>query len=106
MRAGTMRKRLTFQKKVETRNSFKEAVITYTDHCTVWGSVLPNAGKKFYEALQATAEVTGEVRIRYRSDIEPTMRIKLGSRCLEILSIVNPQERNRELIIYYREQLD
>lgn len=101
-----MRERLTFQKKVETKNSLNEAVISYTDHVTVWGSVLPNAGKKYYEALQSTSEVSGEVRIRYRSDIEPTMRIKHGSRYLEIVSLVNPQERNRELIIYYKEQLD
>jgi len=106
MRAGTMRKRLTFQKKVETRNSFNEAVVSYSDHVTVWGSVVPNAGRKFYEALQATAEVTGEVRIRYRSDIEPTMRMKLGSRYLKIVSLTNVQERNRELLIYYREELD
>lgn len=106
MRAGTMRRRLTFQKKVETRNDFNEAVVSYTDHVTVWGSVLPNAGRKFYEALQATSQVTGEIRIRYRSDIEPTMRIKLGSRYLEIVSIANVQERSRELLIYYKEGLD
>jgi SPP1 family predicted phage head-tail adaptor len=106
MRAGTMRKRLTFQKKTETRNSFNEAVVSYVDHVTVWGSVTPNAGRKVYEALQANSEISGEIRIRYRSDIEPTMRIKLGSRYLEIISIVNVQERNRELLVYYKTGLD
>ncbi len=106
MRAGDMRKRLTFQKKVETRNDFNEAVISYVDHVTVWGSVTPNAGRKVYEALQANSEISGEIRIRYRSDIEPTMRIKFGSRYLEIVSLVNVQERNRELLIYYQENLD
>jgi SPP1 family predicted phage head-tail adaptor len=106
MRAGTMRKRLTFQKKVQTRDGFNEAVISYVDHVRVWGNVTPNAGRKVYEALQANSEISGEIRIRYRSDIVPTMRIKLGSRYLEIISIVNVQERNRELLVYYKEGLD
>lgn len=106
MRAGSMRERLTFQKKVETRSSFNEGVVSYEDHCTVWGSITPNSGRKYYEALQSTSEVKGEIRIRPRSDIEPTMRIKYGNRYLEIVSIVNIQERNRELLIYYRENLD
>jgi len=106
MRAGALRQRLTFQKETRARNSFNEEVVTWATHVTVWGSVTPNAGKKYYEALQANAEVTGEVRIRYRSDILPTMRILHGSRVLEIVAIANPQERDRELLIYYKESLD
>lgn len=106
MRAGQLRQRLTFQKETRARDSFNEEVVTWADHCTVWGSVNPNAGRKFYEALQSSSEVSGEVRIRYRTDILPTMRIKHGSRILAIVSIVNPQERDRELLIYYKEVLD
>ncbi|HUT68659.1 MAG TPA: phage head closure protein [Dehalococcoidales bacterium] len=106
MRAGTLRQRLTFQEVTRARNDFNEMVDSWSDYCVVWGSLLPNAGRKYYEAKQATAEVSGEVRIRYRSGILPTMRILHGSRILEIVSIVNPQERNRELLIYYKEKLD
>lgn len=106
MRAGQMRERITFQKKIETRNSFNEVEISYSDHVTVWAQVLPNAGTKFYQALQGTSQVSGEIHIRYRSDIEPTMRILYGNRYLEIISLVNPQERNKEQIIYYKEALD
>jgi len=101
-----MRERITFQKKTETRNSFNEVEISYSDHVTVWSSVLPNAGTKYYQSLQATSQVSGEIHIRYRSDIEPTMRVKYGNRYLEIVSMVNPQERNHELLIYYKEKLD
>lgn len=101
-----MRHRLTFQKKTEARNSFNEMVESYADFVTVWGQVLPNAGRKFYESLQLTSEISGEIRIRYRSDILPTMRIIYGTRTLEIVSLVNPQERDRELLIYYKEKLD
>ena len=106
MRAGELRHRLTFQKKVRTRDSFKEMVETWEDFVTVWGSIKPLAGKRYFEASQLTAEVTGEVRIRYRSDILSTMRIIFEDKTLEIVSLVNIQERNRELLIYYKEALD
>ena len=106
MRAGELRQRLIFQKETRARNSFNEEVVTWATHCTVWGSVLPNAGRKYYEALQANAEVSGEIHIRYRSDILSTMRILHGNRVLAIVSIANVKERDRELLIYYREVLD
>jgi len=46
------------------------------------------------------------VRIRYRADLEPTMRIKFGDRILNIISIVHPQENHRELHLMYSEALD
>lgn len=106
MKAGTLRHRITFQRKTESRNDFQESVAGYADAFTVWGSVIPNAGRKFYESLQASAEVSGEIRIRYRSDVEPTMRIRLGARTLKIASIANIGGRNAELLIYYKEVLD
>ena len=106
MRAGQLRHSLIFQKETRSRNSFNEEEVTWADHCTVWGQVLPNAGRKYYEGLQANSEVTGEIHIRYRTDILPTMQIKHGDRTFEILSIVNPQERDRELLIYYKEAQD
>lgn len=101
-----MRHRLTFQRKTKARNSFNELVASYSDFVTVWGSVTPNAGRKFYEAQQASSEVSGEIRIRYRSDIEPTMRITEGTQTFEIVSVANINERDRELLIYYKEKLD
>ena len=106
MKAGALRHRLTFQKKTEARNSFNEMVVSYSDFVTVWGSVTPNAGRKFYESLQATSEVSGEIRIRYRSDILPTMRITNGDSTYEIVSIANVQGRSTELLIIYKEKLD
>uniref|UniRef100_A0A6H1ZJM5 Putative head-tail joining protein n=1 Tax=viral metagenome TaxID=1070528 RepID=A0A6H1ZJM5_9ZZZZ len=72
----------------------------------VWGSVKPLAGKRYFEASQLSAEVTGEVRIRYRSDILATMRIVFEGRTLEVVAVKDMQERHRELVIYYREMLD
>jgi SPP1 family predicted phage head-tail adaptor len=106
MRAGELRHRLILQQPTQTRDNFGEMTTTWTDVARVWGAVEPASGRRYFEALQANAEVSGVVRIRYRSDIDPTWRISHNSRTLEIVAIRNLQERNRELLIYYKEAQD
>jgi len=106
MRAGDLCHRITFQKNTPTANSMNEFVDTWADYVTVWASLVPLTGNKYFMAKQANSEVKGIVRIRHRSDITATMRIKYGSRYLLIDSITNVEERNKELDIYYREALD
>lgn len=106
MRAGDLRHRLKLQQPTESTNDFGETVISYSDVDTVWGAVEPNAGKRYFEAMQANSEVQGVVRIRYRSDIQATWRILFGTRVLKIVSIINPREKDREMLIYYKEALD
>ncbi len=106
MKAGELKHRLTFRKVTRATNSMGESVETYVDHCTVWGSVHPLTGRRYFEAQQVDAEVSGEIRIRYRSDILATMQILFGTKTLEIVSLVNTLEANRELVIYYKEKLD
>jgi SPP1 family predicted phage head-tail adaptor len=106
MRAGLLRHRLTIQEPTQTQNDFDEWVDSWGDWATVWGSIEPNLGKRYFEAKQANSEVEGLIRIRYREGIEPTMRITFGDRIFKIISIVHPFERKRELHILYKEELD
>jgi len=106
MRAGELRHRVILQQPTLTRDDFGENIPTWTDIATIPAAVEPNAGRRYYEALQANAEVQGVVRIRYRSDIDPTWRLSHNSRTLQIIAIKNPQERNKELLIYYKEAQD
>ena len=43
--------------------------------------------------------------MRYLSGIVPKMRVKVGSRIFDILSIINVDERNRELQLMCRESV-
>lgn len=106
MRAGLLRHRLTIQTITQTQNAMDEWVDSWIDWVTVWGSIEPNLGKRYFEAKQANSEVQGLIRIRYRSGVLPTMRIVYGDRIFKIISIVHPFERKRELHILYKEELD
>ena len=70
MRAGLLRHRLTIQKSTRTKNDFDEWVDSWSDFLTVWGSVEPNLGKRYFEAKQANSEVEGLIRIRYQRNFD------------------------------------
>lgn len=102
---GRKRHRVTIRKQKITYNAYNEPIITYEDLATVWAEIKPLAGREFWAAQQINAEMTGEIRIRYRSDIKPTMIVKLGSRTFEILSIYDSMEKRQETIMRVKEVL-
>lgn len=106
MRTGPLRHRIVIQKPTRVKNAFDEWVDDWEDWATVWAAVEPLRGSRYFAAKQASSEVEGTVRMRYRDGVEPTMRIKFGERYLKIISVVNPSERRRELEILYKEGID
>ena len=106
MRAGELRNRITLQKPVQTRNTFNEMVTTYPDVATVWAAVEWRSGRRYESANQLNSEIQGIIRIRYRSDIKPEWRIKYGTRYIQILSIANVYEKDRELQLNCKEMTD
>ena len=101
--SGQLNKRITFQAATIQPG---EGVTTWTDVCTVWAAVKPLVGNQRYNAKQVDSTLSGKVIIRYRRDIEASMRVKLGERILSISSIINPNESNEFLEIEYSEGLD
>lgn len=104
---GKMRHRITFQ-------SFSGAVDTFgdplhgsedqwNDVATVWAAIDPVSGREFYAAEQSQSEVTHKVRCRYRPGLTTAMRIKLGARLFEIVSIINWEERGESLLLMCKE---
>jgi SPP1 family predicted phage head-tail adaptor len=71
-----------------------EGVPTETE---MWAHVEPLEGRELLQAQQVNASLTHRVTIRYRAGVAPTQRLRFGTKTLEILSIVNPGEANREL---------
>jgi len=55
------------------------------------------------EANQPNSEVQGMIRIRDRTGVLPTMRLKVEERYFQILGIIDRDERHKELQILYKE---
>lgn len=106
MKSGDLRHRIILEQPVRSKNAMGEQIDTFVSVATVWAAVEPLTGTWLFQAQQADSKVSGRVRIRYREDIKPTWRILFDGRYLSIVSILNPDERKKELIIMYSEALD
>ena len=73
-----------------------------------WGAINPGRGREFESAKAQHAELTHVVTLRYESAIDTAwrqsnIRLKYGERIFNVLTLVNKDERDRELLIYCEE---
>lgn len=106
MRSGELRHRVTIQHKVATQNAYGEEIIDWQTWKTAWAAVEPLTGREFMDAERAGAEVTHRIRIRQRDGLLPSMRVSWDSRLFDIESVLNLEERDREMQLMCREVVD
>ena len=105
MRIGRKRHRVTIEEFGPTINEYNEEVEDWSFYAKVWAEVEDLSGREFHLARQVPAgEVTTRVKIRWRSDINPTkMRIVHGDRKLGIEAVLDAEGRKRELVLMCKE---
>jgi len=78
--------------------------------CTVWAAIEPLRGREYFAAMAEQADVTTRIRIRYREDIDRTMIVRYKEpgdpefREFEILHVIHPEYRRRELQLMCKER--
>jgi len=74
--AYKLRHRVTLQRFVKTQDP-NTGLITeeWSDVATVWASVEPLSGRDFIAARAQQSEISARVVIRYRADVDSTMRL-------------------------------
>ena len=103
MRAGRLRQRVTIQQRAGTQDSYGQLDDDWDDVATVWGAVEPLRGREFLEARREGADVTTRIVIRHRPGVTPAMRVSYDSRVFDIQTVINTDERDRELVLMCRE---
>jgi SPP1 family predicted phage head-tail adaptor len=99
IRAGELRERVTVQTPAESRNPLGETVLDWTDFAEVWASV---EGASVRESLlfgQQDIAITHRVVMRYLDGLTAKMRIVWRSRVLEIVSLLEHDNRSRHELI-------
>ena len=99
MQAGRLRHRVTVQRATDAIDQYGDQTPTWTALGTVWASVEPLNGREYFAAAQMQSEVSTRIVIRPISGVTltPKDRVKFGSRYFDIQSVINRDERNREL---------
>jgi len=99
MRAGNLRHKITIEKPISSTNDFGEEENSYQMFQEAFASVEQFTSKEFFFSNQIVEVSTKKIRIRYFAGLEMNMRIKFNDKYFDIKEIVNPYERNKELLI-------
>ncbi len=78
--AGTLRHRVTIERYIKgelDKNGFAAAG-TWVKHKDVWAKITPLSAKDMLAAQAAQSQVVARMMIRYRTDIDTTMRVRHG----------------------------
>jgi len=109
MMIGQKNRRVTLARATTTTDGGGDIVTAYATVATgVPASVEPLRGNELFTAQQVASEVTHRIRIRYAakwSDLTAKDRVTLASRNFDVLSVLNVNERNRELEIMAKEHI-
>ena len=107
MKSGKLRHLVTIEYRTVATDGtgYGSQSSTWATLDTVWASIESVTGSESWQDKQQSPAVTHKVTIRYRSGIDPKMRVKFGSRYLNIAGIANTDERNVELVMMCREDV-
>ena len=97
MRAGRLRHRVAIEQEGRAGDGGGGAAQSWTTFATISAAVVPLSGREAELAAQVGSVVSHRVEIRYRAGVTSKMRVKFGSRVLNIRAVLNIEERNREL---------
>ena len=104
MDPGRLRHTIHIQKPVLAPDAISGNDVIWTDHATkVRAAIMPYQGREYFQAQQVQSEATSRILIRYIADIDTSMRIVWGKRIFNIISIIDPYERHRELQLMCKE---
>lgn len=108
MNIGLFNKRITIQKPNENTKDASGFKLPddqkFTDFITTWAMVKTTiVGKEVHDVGTTLSENIVRFVIRYRSGIEPNMRINHNGKFYEILSVINDDLKNTTLTIVTKE---
>jgi SPP1 family predicted phage head-tail adaptor len=99
MDAGRLRERVTVQQAAETRNALGETVLSWSTFAERWASVEGVSAREALAAGQQDVTITHRVRMRHVSGMTQNMRIYWRSRTLNIISLLEYDNRSEHVAI-------
>ena len=98
MQAGKLRHRVSLQQPVQAQAADGGVTNSWLTVISVPASIEPLNGRELWNAQQVQPDVTHRVTLRYHPNVSPRWRFLFGYRTFNVLTVLNTDERNRELI--------
>ena len=102
---GVLNKRITIQTSTRTSDGMGGFSTIWVEVRKVWAAIWPISANELTQSMQGNLEITHRVRIRHIASFRPEYRILFGTRYFNIISIINPGERNEFLDLMCKEVL-
>jgi SPP1 family predicted phage head-tail adaptor len=103
MSIGDLNKRITLQYPTRVSDLMGGYTLTWIDYAVVFAALWPVSANEQVQAMQTTMTISHRIRIRYRSVLKPSWRLKFGNRYFNIVSIINPNEAGEWLDLMVKE---
>lgn len=95
--SGNLRHKVQLQAKQITQDPVTgEMVTTWVTIAQPWAEIVPMSGREFVAAGAEQSEVRGRIVIRYREDVDASMRVVYRGRYYNILAVLPDAESGRE----------
>ena len=101
--AGRLRHVITVEVIEESDQDDGTVLQTATASYIRHASVEPLRGKEYWDAQQCKARVTHKVTTRYDEHFNRKCRITWGTRTLNVVAVINPEERNHMCLLMCEE---
>lgn len=111
IRAGELRRRVTFQTRSTAQDSVGGQLTTWTDVATVWAGIEPLGVGERLAAAAEHVDASHTITVRYQALFaDPravaAMRAVYKGRIFNIVGSMNEEERNRNVVLQVREGLN
>lgn len=97
--AGKLRHSVAFERSVKTPDGAGGFNRTWETAATVRAMVTPLSGNERWQSQRVEANTTHRIFIRYRSDINTELRVNFGGRIMQVVAVLNIEERSKWLEI-------
>lgn len=95
---GSRRARLAIEAPAEAPDGAGGALVTWGQSGACWAKLRPDNGREAADRDQLAGVVRWEVTLRWRGDVGPRNRFRIGGRVLAITSAIDPDGRRRLLV--------
>lgn len=106
MKAGLLNTRITLQQKTAGRDALGADVFVWREVAQVWADVRHLSGTESIRGDAVLGEVRASVRIRWRDDVDASMRLLLPDGAAYEITVVLPDMRRRFVDLVCRRTAD
>ena len=93
MRAGSLNQRVTIRQRATGSDELGQPVDTWSDVAIVWADIRYASGMESIKAGAEMSTARASIRIRWRTDITPAMRVVHGSTVYRIEAVLPDMQR-------------